>query len=378
MPPRAPKKSDPPPRIEIPDTEPLPPIEDLVEDDPDYGDLLALSDAEYSDATWYVWRQQIPGDPMPRRPYGNAPTYLAMLTGPLNLEAIRQQVGGGFFRVQGWRKKHCFKRFTINFEGPRKEFAVDAVRDPLVTSSVTSPGDPSVQAAILRQLDSIERRLNERTAAVTPAAPAKDPVELAIMLAKVIRSGEGVQGSPDKVVVDAMLGMLKEGISLGQGREPDQAPRGTDWAAVIEKAMPLVDRVVTAMSARAMQMRYERARSAEVVDETQSQPLDAAGIRMTAVIDALARAVADEIPPEDFADSMIHMLEPQELAMLKITTADQAMADLAGVIKRYPILSTPLAREYIAQVLAELNRPSVGEDEPLGDEPEDEPEGEGL
>ena len=55
------------------------------------------------------------------------------------------------------------------------------------------------------------------------------------------------------------------------------------------------------------------------------------------------------------------VLLPAELSMLRLTTTEGLMSELAAVADRFPALATPQARAYVDAVLSELRAPSDGE-----------------
>ena len=351
-------------------------MEDREPDDAgadDFGDLFALSDEAYRDALWYVWRRRVPGAPV-ERGTSSTPQYVTKLVGPIDLDSIAKQIGGGSFRLCGYRNGRKFIERPLEIDGPRKSHEPEK---PAPASAPTAAAGLSAQdvaaivsAAIERVFARIEQKLTP------PPAPAAMGIKDVIEVAKMMRP-ESAQASPDANVVQSMIGMLKQGIELGATREPGG---GTDWAAVIEKAMPLADRFISAIAQRrgvpqrrpAPQGQPVPPSRAEVIPDqpTPAAPVEPVGdeadesVRMAAVVEALARAIdamgtEGEIEPADFAATAETILLPAELSMLRMTTTDGLMSELSGVSDRFPVFSKPQARAFVDAVLSELRSPTA-------------------
>jgi hypothetical protein len=80
---------------------------------------------------------------------------------------------------------------------------------------------------------------------------------------------------------------------------------------------------------------------------------------MSAAVDALARAVIEQTPPDDFAFVLEHALSREQVAMLRLGSTEQIMGQLAesGATVKYPILATEAAAPYLESVLTELRAP---------------------
>src|SRR5882724_5011020 len=316
----------------------------------DLGDLLALSDEAYRDAVWYVWRRRTPGESVDRRSNPNAPIYVAKVVGAIDLDDLAKQIGGGSFRLCGFRNGRKFVERPFEVDGPRKVHSVD----PKPAQGAAAPASQDLAAVLAstleRALDRIEQKL---AAAPAPAVNGNAlTIKDAIELAKMMR-GEP-QGSPDAALVQSYVGILKDGIALGASRE---APTGTDWASVVEKSMPLLEKMIGGLLSRRPGVPVRRpapaparpgGSHAEVVHEPAPATPAAVepeepgeSVRMAAVVDSLARAVDamgtdDEIEPADFAVTVETILQPAELSMLRLTTTDGLMSELGSVVERFP------------------------------------------
>lgn len=337
----------------------------------DLGDLFALSDESYRDVVWYVWRRRIAGEVVDRRSNPNAPIYVAKVVGPIDLDDLAKLIGGGSFRLCGFRAGRKIIERPIEVDGPKKSHAIDLAAGP-APAAATPPADVAqvVAAAVERVLERIEQRMSANT---PPNNNGGMTFKDAIEMAKLMR-GEP-QGSPDAALVQSYVGILKEGIALGTQREN---PTGTDWGAVVEKSLPLLEKMIGGiLTRRPVPVRRaappapgQRPPShAEVVQDQPQPPADESvgeSVRMSAVVDSLARAVEamgteNEIEPADFAVTVETILDPGELSMLRLTTTDGLMAELARVSERFPSLVTPQARVFVDAVLTALRTPPDAE-----------------
>jgi hypothetical protein len=369
---RSPRQPDPDPE-NTPLVVPQPPPPDNLplgmNDDPeeggpdDFGDLFALSDESYRDVLWYVWRRRSPGEIITTKTNPNAPIYVAKVIGPIDLDELAKQIGGGSFRLCGYRNGRKFIERPLEIEGPRKSQASERPAAPAAAPIVPGADTSALVAAIERGFAQLEQRVQP------PQAPAAQPFAIkdVIEMAKMLKPDPTPQSSPDANVISSMIGMLKQGIELGATRE---GSGGTDWAAVIEKAMPLAEKLVSGLAMRrGVPPRRPPgqpvpASHAEVVQgpptEPEAEPKES--VRMAAVVDSLARAIEsmgteNEIEPADFAATVETVLLPAELSMLRLSTTDGLMAELGTVADSFPILAKPQARAFVEAVLTELKAP---------------------
>jgi hypothetical protein len=341
-------------------------VDDETDLEDEFGELTALTDESYREAQWIVWRRRPPGSSAPRGQV--AATYLAKFIGPLDLEAIREKVGGGSFRICGYLKGRKFVERPVDFEGPLKVYPNEP--QPVSAPVVQSPAGADQLAAVLtRVMDRLEHV--ERIVTHPPAPPAA-PMTMAdvIAAAKMLRPEPAA--APAEAAIGNMVQLLQQGIELGAQREPRE---GTDWAAIIEKALPLLEKTVTAALSRRPGQPVRRATPAatppasgshaEVVATEPAAPTpEGESPRMTVVIEALARAIAamgteTEIDPAGFAETVETVLEPAEAAMLRLGTVDQLMAELEAVADRFPVFRAPQARVFVDAVLKELREPTT-------------------
>jgi hypothetical protein len=167
-----------------------------------------------------------------------------------------------------------------------------------------------------------------------------------------------------------MMGLVQQGIELGKATQ--LGSEQSTLAVVLEKLAPSITQLAgTLLSRRAPPPRSHPLggpvdSSARVVSEPEPPPPpNDDQTRMSAAIDALARAVIEQTPAEDFAFVLEHSLSREQVAMLRLGSTEQIMGQLSegGAMLKYPILATEAAAPYLDSVLAELRTPaSEGED----------------
>lgn len=351
------------------------------------GDFQTLTEETGRDSYWIVWRRRTPGA-VDKNTNPSTPTYVCKILGALDLDELKRTVGGGSFRVCGYTANgRKFGERSVTFEGPRKLVADDsppvipaATVSPVVTVQSAAPASDLV--VLLQRMDARLDRL-ERTPLAAPVAPPVMSFSDVIEAAKAMK---GERSDPDANVVSSMVGILQQGIELGKSAvKSGGEPAGTDWAVVVEKVAPSLERLLGAMLARRpmpAQMRRPMPANpaavqsdktpspsgsvAEVIPDDQAGDPEPGNVRMAAVVDALARAIdgmgtPEEIEPADFAVTVETILSPLELSTLRIGTTDQLMGELSGLVDRFPALGKAQARPYVDAVLSALRDPGSDE-----------------
>lgn len=368
-----------PPRVELPDFSVVPPAfepndedesPEIVDPDRETGDIDALSDASFRDWTWQVYRLRTP-DEMRAGPKATPRLWICKLVGPVDLTSFQRDYGGGSFQFYGYFNGHLRKRVSIDLDGPPKTrpaeptLAPPPVAGPAVGAAPASQ-DPALVQLLQKQLEYLQRLDARLSQQLTPASQAFS-IKDVLSIVELVRGG----ASPDSGVVKEMVGLIQEGIKLGQSRGEGGGENNV-LGTVLEKLVPLGERIVERMGTRRPgppRPPGAPASGAAVVEPTPAAPApsrdDAEAARHVALVDALARAVADRLDPVDFAATVENLLTPQEVALLRLTTTDALMADLEQqATNRYPILATPDARAFVDAVLNELRTPPSDEPAP--------------
>jgi hypothetical protein len=351
-------------------------IEEAEAEQAAVGSLFSLQGPEFSDIEWsihrYRNRQETALDPS-----GNKHEWVADVVGDLHGADLVAQVGGGTFRFLGYRTspdgkyKRIVHNKLITLAGPRKNFAYEPPPAQIVAPAAQPQND-----ALARLLEKINERLDRIERTPPPAPPPgptlKDMAETMVLL-KSLNPETPPVANADREIVNAYVEVLKQGIALGQVREPVEEG-GTDWAKVLETASPLVERIFTRRRPQGPptgSRPVSAAQPAQPGDGTpQSVPTEEQGdpaerARWLVLIDSLARALTQREDPADFADRVESILQEDEVTLLRMSKAEEIMAQLAAHAgERYPVLATPGAKDYVAQVLAELNSAPSDDSEP--------------
>lgn len=339
----------------------------------DPGDLAALADASYSEWKWHVYRVRSPEDMATSRSRQQT-VFAVTLMGPLDVSQLRETVGGGVFQVWGYLGGALRVKRTFELEGPPRYYAPPAPPappPPVAAAPTTAPpnGTDPVLVQLLqgqqKTLDMIAARL-----AVPAVAPGLSFTD-ALAMAEMMNRGGGGGG----VEMKDLVTLFKQGIEVGSN-----AVGGNEKSTlevILEKAMPSLERVATAMAARAPRrpaqaatVRPREASSAAVVEDPTAAPPEPAAppeltleqqqaaVRWGGAVDALARAIADATEPADFADTLDALLLPDEIDLMLAGGTAAVMQQIRTAGGRYPILNTPGAEQFVGAVLAVLAEPA--------------------
>jgi len=361
-----------PPGIEVPEIVPpelngAPDLDDLTDEEleqRELGDIGLLSDPSYQDWEWHIHRIRDKAE-MAANPQGGNRELMGRRTGPIDLIELQEQFGGGVFELWGFkdigdgRGKRLRKKPSFVIAGPRKRFDLPAAAVSLASVSV-----PGTDPVLVRVLEAIDQRLGklEQSQTAAPVPTLKDMAETMLMLDK-LRAPQAVpEGDPSEKIVHTYFAMVEKGIELGQAREPIGERGGIDWAKAIEVGAPLLERLLSRAAARrplrpgaAPPPPAGEASGAAVVEEAPPQ----ISHRWATAIESMAGAIASGEDPSDFAVTLERILNQQELGMLRLSTTDKVMNDLAAAGDALPILRTPEARSFVDATLAELRNPST-------------------
>jgi hypothetical protein len=330
--------------------------------EPELGDVGELADSRYTDFSWIIYRLRTPEE-ISRMPQAGPRSLVTRRVGAIDITEIQREFGGGVYEFwafldhnDGNGKRLRFKR-TFSVESPRK----DPVPPPApVSPAPTAPADTQLAAVLGGILRTLER-LDARAAQPAPAAPAVQPfpfnelVQLTKLLAD--RSTPALAGAS----VTEMMGLVSQGIELGKATQPGSEQ--STVAVVLEKLAPSLERLAATLLTRRPPPPPRQpaggavASTAHLVNDPEPPPPPSDDeTRMTAAIDALARAVIERTPASDFAFVLEHILIPEQVAMLRLGSAEQIMAQLSegGATVKYPILATEAAAPYLDAVLDEL------------------------
>jgi len=352
-------------------------VEDVEIEDP--GDLAALQDERYQSWVWYIWRQPAPGEARDKTAPTKGPRYVAKLYGPLDVEDVRAQCGGGHYKICGYVAGTKQRGFMLTIDGPPRVA-------PIVPPPGSAPAPAAVPAsapsselgALTQQLTRVVDQLTQLAQREPPQTPPGQVFGFKEFL-QLLPFLQGEQRPPiDSGMLKEMIGLVTTGIDLGRNQDGGANP----WLAVIDRLGPHLDRIAANMQARQRTAGRRPAApggpppspgpaasgspvappapapaavqsEAVVVDETE----DADRQRWAVAVESLARAITDEQDPGDFAGVLEHILSDGQLSMLVSASTDAVMAELAQVQDRFPVFGTPAARSFVDAVLGELRAP---------------------
>lgn len=372
--------------------------DDTAERQAAVGTLFALDSPDMEGVAWSIHRYRS-REEIARDPNGKPEEWVADMEGPLKGSDIVMAIGGGTFHFYGHVPKasggvKLAHNRILTLAGPRRDFSLPVGNGaaPAPAAAVAlAPAVPDTTQQLLREMIDIQRRNDDRFIALLttlatrepPAAPAPQPsretkltdVIAAVAQMKQMTGGDG-NGSMD--VVKSVFDAFRQGLELGQEREPlpanggDPNPAGP-W---IERGLSLVEAMI-----RRSQMPQPRPRppgapgaapgaspaagaapgpppasEATVVDERPAVPHEH---RWATAVETLYRGMLNGRMPDDIAASIADMLDDTEVAQLKGSpgeepTADQVLTYLAPLVAQYPQLTTEQGKVYVGSVLASL------------------------
>ncbi len=336
------------------------------------GDLAALADATYADWTWHVYRMRSPED-MARMRSRQQSVWVITLTGPLDIAQLRDTVGGGLFTIWGYIGGKLQHKLRFELEGPPRIYTPPVVQAPVAAPAAATAAIPNgTDPVLLAILTSLQKGQEAIAAALArPQSQTGLTFRDALQMATLI----GGQRGGDGASVKDMIALFQQGIEIG-GSAVGGNEKGT-LDIVLEKGIPALERLAVAMSARrAAAVRRpappkREPSGATVVDEQPPvasaipDPADpeltpekrAAALRWNAAVDALSRAIEESADPSDFANTLDDLLLPNEVDLMLAGGADVVMLELRTAADRFPVLNTPAADAFVAQVLAALANP---------------------
>jgi len=342
--------------------DPAPPSE------PELGDVGELADSRYTDYSWIIYRLRSPEE-ISRMPQAGPRSLVTRRVGAIDITEIQREFGGGIYEFwafldhnDGSGKRLRFKR-TFAVESPRRD------PPPPPPPPAPSAGDAQLAAVLNGILRTLER-LDTRAAQPATPAPAVQPFPFKelVELSKLIsdRATPALAGAS----VTEMMALVSQGIELGKSTQPGSEP--STVAVVLEKLAPSLERLAATLLTRRQPPPAMRRpaggpvpSTAQVVNEPEPpEPPSDDETRMSAAIDALARALIEQTPAEDFAFVLEHSLSREQVAMLRLGSTEQIMGQLtdSGAMLKYPILATESAAPYLDSVLAELRTPAPEEE----------------
>lgn len=355
----------------------------------DSGDLLALSNPDFQDWSWMIYRLRS-SEEMIRERTKVQRIVITKLVGPLDINELQRVAGGGVFEIRGFRGGRQAITIRQELAGPIRTYA--PAPSPAVGSAApgsSENGGASSSASerrILRMLR--EQNANmaaliselRRSPAPTPASATAPVTSITEIFELADRLHQRTNPSPEGNVLGEVVGAFKQGFQLRT--EIEGGPEKSTTEVMLEKGLPMIERLLgNFLTSRAPAPRRPAppASSASVVEHASATPPappasapppspptpgDDGAHRWATAVESLARAIEDEDDPRDFSITLSAILRANELALIQgappaIVTAQ--LRQRAG--GEFPVLLEDRTEAFIAQVVHALNHPDEDDDD---------------
>lgn len=390
-------------------------IELDAEDAKAMGDLADLDAPGFADWEWNVYRLRT-AEEMARSGTRSPRVWITKRVGPINLNEIHADYGGGWFEFWGKQNGVTLRKFRRELEGEPKLIQTKTL--PAVNQSVQAPNgaalssapvdvESAVRRAVLaerrraekelerREREAERRALDERLArleqliqqaATAPRTPAgkseslKELMEVAMMMRSL--SGEGAAGVNPLDLLKSAREWMEQGILLGEKREPGDPEGGAGWNA--ERVSAIAQSLAQILTRFTPPPRRPggpppptpagptttnaNGSSATVVDAPAAAT---PAHRYKTAIEAVARGMVTGKDPADIADSLEDMLDESEVMELRtaVVPPDGHPATAAEVLEfvriqhgigPFPQLESPGGKVYMDSVLTALRTDDDG------------------
>lgn len=346
------------------------------------GDMAALHDTSFNDWEWVIYQVRSHKE-MAELQTRQRLVLITKMVGPLDIAQLQSVCGGGVFEIRGFFQKVLRTRFTQELAGAPKDWnAKPAQRPAAITPALASADGGELSPTVIRLFRRQQRQLAELTTLVgtlarTPAPAQSTTLGLAEILQVADRLNERANPRPEANVLNQVVDAFQKGMEVR--KEIEGGPERSTTEIIVDKAMPVAERLLgMILSARAGARPKPRPPAtapppasgsrAEVVESPPgAEPVAAAPAdpgadpgahRWATAMEALARAVAANDDPHEFAVTLEAIMLPEEIGALTNSTADEVTALLrANAGGHLPILNTEAGGAYIAAVHRELCTP---------------------
>lgn len=313
-------------------------VDDLNDDDsaPELGDAAELDDPRFQGCRWNVYRV-LEG----ARGFG---AFVTRLTGPLDLQKLKELLGGGAYKIVGTLNRRRFVH-DVTIDGP-------ALSLPNLGAPMSSPAMgvpvPDSMALLLEEIRALR--------AVVAQQPAVDPMRIFLAALETARTLVPQQQGPQVQLVEPLLSMYERGYKQAQREDSGE---GQGLGTLLREISPIVQTLVEKISPAPAAVRTTVANR----PATSPMPIDphAANNRVIMLAEMLARAVRRRQPVDELCDVAESTLSDVELASLVNATPDQLLASIPAAVRvQYDVLEDPIQPDTLAYVrafLEELRRP---------------------
>jgi hypothetical protein len=390
-------------------------VEDGVARD-EMGDLADLGDPTFAEWEWTIYRLRTPAD-LKSLGTRNPRVWIGKRVGPISLEEIRADYGGGWFEFWGKYGGQLKKRMRREIEGPpRVVAAIASSRVPDETNLGNGNGgqlvpmssaDRLLRALLREQRESakrfeslvaaiVQRQTDDRFEKLLEAVKERPPLEQAKPpgigeiigavgeLRKMAGDGHPREQNPIEVAKMVLDG-FHQGITLGQEREPIPAGATEDpnpMGPVILKGLEILEQMMRRgggmrpgapgapgqpaprppSSATVVEPTAGPAATAEPVaaqSDAPPPPPDDPARRWKTALEAVYRGMVTGRDPADLAGSLPDILNEAELEMMRGVpgqepTADDVLGFLGPLMGEYPDLGKTQGKVYLNSILAAL------------------------
>lgn len=352
--------------------------------DDDVGGTLFLG-PNYDGVQWSIHRLRTRSEMADDAGRGKRLEWVHDCVGEIRGSELVPMIGGGTFNFRGYVPRDDGNGVRLAFNevvtlaGPRKDFSRVEAAAAVAPSTPVAPvsnGDPT--ARMLRRMLREQREDRERmTRALERLSerPAQSS-DLMQMIAG-MRAMDEMRGDHQPAVdplsfakefLTTHLAGVSSGVEIGRGQPPGDPDAAPNYVPLIEKAIDVLGPVLGRAMSRGRPMPPggpPPRSSARVVEDPPAPAHQAAAEparaptpahRWHTAIEALYRAQLHGKDPADFAESLEDMLDPDEIGMMKLASADDVLTtpQLADVLKQFPALSEHQGRVYLGAVLTAL------------------------
>lgn len=347
--------------------------EDAIDSEPDrYGDLGTLESLDRDDVTWYVYRLAPDGRALPTGVRQGDGLYVLKFTGTFSLDRLREELGGGFYRVIG--KSADSGEFVV-----RARFGIDApLRSALfapagvaTTTPVVSPASEELQR-VLRELAELRLQVSAQPREPKPT-PINELLQGLVTLDQLRGAPSAASGPAIGIPVADAARQISDAFNAGRevGRTESTPEDRNGWPAVVREVVPEVLNTLRgfrpvrtlAVGGAARATAPASAPAAAPEAEVVVSPVSGNAV----LLELLARAVANGSEPEDLADLAETVLSDRELEQLRSAPDDGVLALVASDGGSYPVLVSrrsddrlevrPEVQIYVRSFLSALRRP---------------------
>lgn len=346
------------------------------------GDAAILADPAFNGWTWTVYRLRT-SEEMARERTRMQRVWMTRVSGPLDVAELQASLGGGTFEIRGMFDGTMRARFMVEIHGVRKA-AVPHVPPTLLPTDTplppaSAPASPPPDDRIARLLELVVQGQQQTAALIAALGNTRQQADPnALTVKDVFEIAERMrERGPDQTVLGEIVSAFKNGMELRA--QVEGGPERSTTEILVDKIMPAVERVATAMISRPAPAPRRPAAgpraavsvpasSATVVENPTPPPLapdpppaaadepgEAGNHRMATAIEALARAIERGDEPGEFAITLEAILADDELDTLRSMPDEQVVTVLrqsAG--GELPALKDEAAAAFIAATLAEL------------------------